>query len=345
MSRRRFVRGVARASIALVALAIGLLGAEFGFRVVYPDDGEAAALIPRLQQKLAAGALGDIRPCAYCVYRRRPGGPVNRLGFFDRAHPPIGTTGATRVVVLGGSTSESYGAELERVLRELPVGPVEVFNLALSGYTSAESLATFALHGRHLAPDVVVIHHGVNDAGPRSARGFRTDYSHWRRTFDPEVRGVRRWLATHSQLYVYWLWKRGLREYSIGVTEHDRGVEYTAEGRLRGETNVAFASNVRHLCALSRSVGARPFVMTMPYRGDDDNPFTQAIRDHNGIVRTLADEGAAELIDLFGFLQGHDDCFMDLVHVRWGLRRKKALFVGSALWAAGALSPARRGRR
>jgi len=80
--------------------------------------------------------------------------------------------GSVRVVVLGGSTTESiYVADgktwpeyLERRLRNATGREeTEVLNLAVSGYTTANSVRNYEINGARLRPDIVVVYHGVND--------------------------------------------------------------------------------------------------------------------------------------------------------------------------------------
>lgn len=79
--------------------------------------------------------------------------------------------GEYRVVLLGGSTAFGWGANddetiaahLERLLTAQSSTPVRVVSLAFDGYDSWQDRERFIAEGLAYAPDVVVVHSGIND--------------------------------------------------------------------------------------------------------------------------------------------------------------------------------------
>jgi hypothetical protein len=97
---------------------------------------------------------------------------INRLGFRGAEWTWRPETGTLRLVVLGGSAAFCYQvsddahtwpAQLERMLAARLPGPVEVLNLGLPGYDTANSKVNYLFTGRALLPHVVLVYHTWND--------------------------------------------------------------------------------------------------------------------------------------------------------------------------------------
>lgn len=123
-------------------------------------------------------------------YRPRPGkteryfngtkATFNRLGYRGPVVPIDKPAGRYRIVLLGGSTAAGFGvnddetidAHMRRVLtRDMSGDCVDVVNLAVGGYDSYQDYERMRVDGMRLAPDLVVVHSGINDV--RNAQ-FRT---------------------------------------------------------------------------------------------------------------------------------------------------------------------------
>ena len=107
--------------------------------------------------------------------------------------------------------------QLEELLqREVSGVDVEVLNLGIGGWTSAEAVAAFAMVGLSFSPDLVVVHCVNNDMEPMRAMQPKVDYSHYRRAMNvvQTEAGAARFrqdagdivdavIAKWSKLYVY----------------------------------------------------------------------------------------------------------------------------------------------
>lgn len=327
-------------AVSFVSLLAALALAEVAFRALYPDDGPAAATIVRLQDYLRGDRheLFVGHPFVSHVNSPRPG--INSLGFEDREHPREKPPGVIRIACVGGSTTASYAWEFESVLILASADRVEVMNFGMPSWTTAESLVNLALTAQDFKPDVLIIQHAVNDTAPRLYPGFRSDYSHWRLPFRRRFGGLDAFLARHSQLYAYWLWTRGLREFDLKACQARLLGNNAATGPDGGplpETAIAFERNIRTMVNLGRSWGARSFLVTMPHRtpAPHEETLVTAMHDHNKRLRRLATTLGSGLIDLAEVFRDRDDCFQDLVHFKLEKRVDKAAAIAMALWKAG----------
>jgi hypothetical protein len=106
-----------------------------------------------------------LEPDASSFQRTRDYGVLvrtNALGMRDRPHDPLPAPGSFRIVVLGDSFMEAYQVPLEQSLpyrlqeRLAPQG-VEVLNLGVGGYGTAQALLALEEEGLRYRPDLVVL--------------------------------------------------------------------------------------------------------------------------------------------------------------------------------------------
>ena len=133
---------------------------------------------------------------AACRYLLRP-----IVGMLLRSSKPAQEKLGDSVTFANGvATSESYAAVLEALVVRRGT-PARVLNAGVQAYDVHQEAAFLSERGGDFEPDVVVVHHAVNDAAPRMRSGFRTDYSHYRRPWNPPGRSALvDALITHSDL-------------------------------------------------------------------------------------------------------------------------------------------------
>jgi lysophospholipase L1-like esterase len=357
-SSSRFQGPRARGLAVLGGVLLSVLGVEFGYRGlsvlgwlpgrwIVADERRVA-----FREHIAGGVRGMFEPKAFVGYVLRGEG-INEAGFSDREWALERREGVFRVACLGGSTTQdgqrvdrnnTYASYLSRMIARRMGGEVEVLNFGVNGWTSAESLVNYALVVARYEPDVVVVHHAVNDVWPRLHPGFRSDYTHYRVPWeDARLAWWDRELIAHSRLWVAW---RQLDEDLVGVRER---VIRRVDGEpvpifyeLEAETSAGYRGNLERLCRLVRGDGAVPVLLTMPY-SDAAGGFErrwvevlgQGTREHNAIMREVAaSEGAllADAAQTFSADPGeHEKFFKDYVHVRPGGNRVKAISILEAL--------------
>jgi lysophospholipase L1-like esterase len=127
---------------------------------------------------------------------------INALGFRgpDMQATPSGTR---RLVLLGDSIVFGFGVEEDEVLGAQLAAAlagrgarVDVINLGVPGYNLAQEVGVWRRHGANLAPDLVVVVLGRNDADPTIVRDGLRD----RRSLGALAYSARRWLRSHSRL-------------------------------------------------------------------------------------------------------------------------------------------------
>ena len=327
----------ARKRIGLAALATLLapLMCELGFRASRDLwDVEDWAIVEL--RNYVCRSKYRFAPRAHVGWVRRPNPPrVNRLGFFDTDFELVKPSGGLRIACLGGSTTAggnmqgrtgSYPHHLEQLLGETMQQKVDVMNWGMSGWTSAETLINYCLNVQDYRPDVVIIHHAINDVHPRGWRPFKRDYSHYFRPWTAQKYGLLwRTLTANSDLFAAWQ----LRRWSFQLTDyvsvgHHRLFKWR-NAQLEPETAAPFRRNISNLVALSRGQGASPVLMTQPWarRFEERNPINKfrlaGIREHNEILRQIAREEGIPLIDMERLAASERELteprFVDMVHL------------------------------
>jgi lysophospholipase L1-like esterase len=343
-------------AVSLVVLVLVLVGVELGFRALLGEPARGG--LENYRRYLLTGMMRGYEPRAYTVYQRPRKSPDgNAFGFNDRAWTRARTPGVPRIVCMGGSTTEggnpsgrqgSYPTLLERVLEERTGRDFEVLNAGIAGWTSAEMLCAWFLTMQDLAPDVLVLHEGVNDLEPRFMAAFEPDYSHWRRSIQTwPVTGLERQLVRWSRLYAYFRLRDGKAPEILDVSTDRSGPKepLIAEGKLPFETSLAFRRNLRNIALSAQGAGTTVVLMTMP-----TGPnvvigafWRHGIQQNNQHLRELSAEHGFLLADAARAFEGRPELaqeFIDLVHLEVAGNRAKAELVAEVLagWVA-ALPP------
>jgi lysophospholipase L1-like esterase len=169
------------------------------------DEPGSIELVSGLDSPLPAESRARIergeivKPSPYFLYALAPNAPASPgLGPHDASGRRVTAPRAAdaselprTVLCLGGAATyglgvtaeESWPARLQASLRERGMTRFVVQNCGVPGYTSAEMLGAAHFRDLSLAPEVVVIGPGFEDALPRMLPGYRADYAHARGTF------------------------------------------------------------------------------------------------------------------------------------------------------------------
>lgn len=195
-----------------------------------------------------------------------------------RADYPIGTkpAGTFRVVCLGDSVTfgyrvppawpdkpKDYNPEwlpypmlLEKELRKAnPNRAIEVFPMAVPGYTSHQGLAWLRRDIDYLKPDVVLASFGWNDASVSDVPDRGAIDTRW---FPVTIR----WLIDHSQTFAHLT--RWLRSRSGPPPKKPVPVPRVSEGE--------YVENFDAIVNVAREHGAAMIVIGAPYRDSTTNP-------------------------------------------------------------------------
>ena len=261
----------------------------------------------------------------------------NRLGFRGEEIEMPKPAGEFRIACVGGSTTysttcsdytASYPYRLQEILRASG-RDVTVINGGVGGWTSWETLISFATRVVDLDPDLVIFHHGINDVHPRlvwppeaylgdNSGARQSPLAVLRQPTWTEKSALARiiliragWLDSNNRLtrfydaapptFFGYEFQRQIRNgvYPAGVFE-----EADAARMFEVNRPTFFRRNLEHLIAIARFRGIGVTVATFAYCSDfPDEPrvstpeYVRAIAETNQVVRDVARESGVDLFD------------------------------------------------
>jgi lysophospholipase L1-like esterase len=243
-----------------------------------------------------------------------------RADYPTRAKPP----GAFRIVCLGDSVTFGYRVPtvwperpteydptwlpfpmlIENELRAANANrPIEVFPMAVPGYTSHQGLAWLTRDIDELQPDVVIVSFGWNDASMSDnpdREAIRTDW------YPVTVR----WLIDHSQALAHatsWLRNRN---------------SPTTKSQRRPQPRVSedeYVANIKSIVQMAQSHQAKVIVIGAPYRDSATNPAEAArmmkYRSHLRAVMGQSNVPYLEVLELTEAASSVNEGFFgELIH-------------------------------
>ncbi|HTM32731.1 MAG TPA: SGNH/GDSL hydrolase family protein [Vicinamibacterales bacterium] len=260
----------------------------------------------------------------------------NRQGFRTREEIGPKPAGETRIIALGGSTTEEIWNEdglhwplwTERTLGK-NARPVRVYNSGMSAYTTAHTLVRLAFDVLDYAPDIVLVMHNINDltVNYRAAVAGREVDGHYQAVFsdkaftsDLEERDIvlsRLWRGVSARL-------KGRPADIVVPADYDisRGLEF-------------FRRNLRSIQALASARGVRLVLLTMPVCNSSDvyatvlgtghrglspplpESFDRFLREfeiYNQAIRDVGHELDVPVMDMNRLMGGDARWFADVVH-------------------------------
>ncbi len=314
--------------VMLATLLVLLIVSELTFRLLGSNLGVDSDQLARVRRYVQEGSK-HYEPRPHTSYGLRRRGRVNSLGFSGDEWDYEKTPGVPRILCLGASTTQggsaaglagSYPFLLEAGLEAHTGWDFEVLNAGVSGWTTSETLVTWFLLLRDFEPDLIIIHHAVNDVEARTTPGFRPDYLHWRTEWDPpQYSALHVSLVGWSSLYA-WLTMGKVEVDLMGVTT-TRGRGVRGQVDLTVDTARSFGRNIAVIGEDANRIGASVMLMTMPFYAPKGSPVRKVgVAQHNEIMRELCVEKGWMLADpalLIGDKQTRtlDTVFLDGVHV------------------------------
>lgn len=338
---RRAGRGVLLFAVGLLATLLMLeLGLRFYFgrfgseqdRVLYVYSAE------EIQQK-----AGRFIGLPYVGYGPSPYYEEhNAFGYRGPDFAIPKPAGVFRIVTLGASTtygfgvqpSESYPAQLEKILRETyGLANVEVINGGVMGYTSWEILSNLAFRALEVQPDLIIFYEATNDVEVRAKSpscyhqispllGLNTFHGLWKTHFDD---------ISPSTLYRFvginlgWMPNPGALDFAFAppVVERDclEAQPVSAEEAIAPNPPVYYERNLRSMIALAQANGIEVMLSRFIYPTSDLVSFaypeywTQAVEEHNEIAARLAEETGAMYYNLAADFEYKPEYWWSAVHL------------------------------
>lgn len=291
----------------------------------------------------------------------------NSLGYrgaeFEQPKPP----GEFRIVCVGGSTTYTeynfddeltYPYLLNKTLHERGFTKVNVINAGFNGYATWESLVNLEFRVLDLDPDLIIIHHAINDVGARiiwPPEDFKSDNSGWRIPRFTDV-FMPPWYE-HSTLVRIALVRLGFsqshnalqrRADSNSASYHTlelvdqmhkgtypSGIFETVSVKEMLDTNTPkyFRRNMEHMVALAKLRNVDVVLATLAWSSDFEKEWVSLpevgdeLAEHNHITRNIAVEMDVHLFDFASVFPSEKQYFVDGRHMNAeGARLKGDLF-------------------
>jgi lysophospholipase L1-like esterase len=316
------------AHLALMAGAVGagLVGAEVALRVsgyayspLHIEPGQS-------NDWREAHAFRD-RHFAFdpeLIWRPRPGlfSAFNVQGVRGAPLARDKDAASLRLIALGDSNTfgwveddeANWPAQLERALRPA-CARCEVANAGVWGYTSFQGLLWFR-ETLALAPDIVLVSFGANDAHPVAVPD--ADYVRARERARLLERAAKR--SSVAQLAIA-AWDRA-------TVLRRRGSALAPRVPLD-----AYDQYLRAIVREARVLGIDTVLLTRPFSGSSDDPalWKTYAPDYNAATRRVAAEEGVLLVDLYEAFAGHADAFADESHFNEEGHRRAGALVARAV--------------
>ena len=298
----------ARWKVALGSLGLAFGALELGWRIYLPNFASS-------EHAGRWGQLGELppealkyRPHPYLAYGCNPNyrssDGLNRHGWpgVRGEDVPPKAEGEFRIVCVGGSTTydskisdwrDAWPAQLERELRERGRAEVRVINGGVSGYTSWETLANVTHRLLPLEPDLLIVHHAMNDVPPRLVppEEYRSDNRGYRTAW---LEGKRWW--DHSR-FLHWLGVQVGFSARNSLEDRVKRLWDTEQPLAWLDANppIHFERNLRSIAALARAQDCQVLFTTWAFAEVEGDLITtpayrQGVAEHNAAIERLASE-------------------------------------------------------
>ena len=340
--RRHGWRG---AVFRITPTVIVLLAVEALFRIFYnvwATPEQKAEFATEMADDLGAGPIYSGHH--YSIYtpspnlKRADGLAHNSLGFRDsREFPP--DANAYRIVFLGGSTTYTIGLRdnstifstgLESKLNDhyrdqLAGRRIQVINAGMGAATSAENLVRLIFFVSEIEPDLIIIQHGLNDVAPRAIGGLTSDYSNYRKSWDPPT-------VFHPRFSIAYNLSLATCRVSMAcnfVVMRSRLAKtwhlyhYTARAFPSDESPVNlptngpeyFIRNTRYMIAVARAMDAEVVLASIAFTDSTTPTRRIGTEQHNRLLPDIASESGVRFYDFASEMIHDADHFPDGVHV------------------------------
>ncbi len=255
------------------------------------------------------------------------------------------------IAALGGSTTYTvkveedaltYPAQLELALRDRSKDErIDVLNAGVPGYTTYESVANLAYKVLDRRPALIVVYHGANDLHARRVARYVGDNTGYRKSWGLESRPV--FTAMRHCYHCRWLALRfGFKALAFEhYTRHqDELRENPPAALLKEHPPEPYRRNLRYLVRLAQSSGVPTALCTFASNPDfadhyASQPFyVSGFEEMNAVVRQVAEEEGAMLIDVAAELPRERELWFDGVHLTASGAKRKAEIIAKAIHAA-----------
>lgn len=219
---------------------------------------------------------------------------------------------------------------------------IEVMDWGCSGWTIVESMINYTIRGRLFKPDVVVLHHGINDLAPRLRKSYVFDYSHYRRTFHFEEFGLLEQVLNWSWAFALIQQRLGKSRYSLYdlTTTPLRHDDYIQELPIC-ESSQTYRNALEIIGNTVKADQAKLVLAGMIYCVTQALPDKHApiVEEHNSVSRSYAEKNGETYLHLQQYFRTRQDLFFDQAHLIHFGNQIKANLIANAIATSFGLTP------
>ncbi len=325
--------------LLVVTVLVVCMVLEIGFRIIIrswrPQNAQAIYKFTQAVAKDDTRLRFEAHPyLSYAPTKIRYKDNGIRIGKdeFSYIKPPD----VIRVACLGGSTTmNQYPAALAKLLNRWPGDKrFEVMDFGCDAWTLMESTINYMIRVAAFAPDVVIVHHGVNDGPPRIWPDFKPDYSHFRIAWRES--GMPRFMSriiARSWLGVFCMQRLGISHFDISNSTVRRVPLKDLKRKLDPESLLPYEHNLRMLSTMVQSNGGQLIAAPMAYNRKHNNSFDQVrIQECNRVTRSVAEQLGVQVVETDLLMKNKPEWFLDLVHLNAMGNNYKAQVFSMAVW-------------
>jgi lysophospholipase L1-like esterase len=189
------------------------------------------------------------------------------------------------------------------LLKTNPNRSIEVFPMAVPGYTSHQGLAWLRRDIDYLQPDVVIVSFGWNDVSISDVPDRESIDTNWGPV-------ATRWLIDHSQAFAHATrWLRSRRNAPQQRTKPPAPRVSEPE----------YIKNMGAIVRLARDHNAKVIVMGAPYRDSKTNPSeAELMTEYRSLLRNIMEEKQVPYLEILELTESaggvNDGFFGELIH-------------------------------
>lgn len=271
--------------------------------------------------------------------------PFNNFGFCGDDFFYYKPAKVIRIACIGESTTaDGYPKFLENYLNQNNVVSgyrFEVYNFGHAYWTTAHSLSNFMLNILDFSPDILVIHHGWNEAKVRNYEEgeFRGDYSHRFTTFNHPVIPDRYIIRT-SAIYRYFKFMFDKSPFWMTLAGSIETGKYPEKSDFRNKKElIPFERNITNIVRTAHDNNMKVIFATIPHSTEPNIAMREGVPNIiqcNSLTREIYSRFQTDVsfVDLDSILTGkRNDIFVDLAHINDEGRKLKAEQIGKTVFS------------
>lgn len=243
-----------------------------------------------------------------------------------------------RIACLGGSTTKNaYPKYLKEILQpSIPNHSIEIMDWGCPGWTMVESTLNYVLRVQAFNPDIVILHHGINDIAPRLRNNYKFDLSHYRRPFCFTGLNWSDTLASYSSFAAWMQLRLGHTIADLDywtVVQAKQGEWINMDDFPVDETLRHYKNGIESIHHLTKAQETKLILAGMCYtlKGYLNEQLTEIVEQHNLVMKQYAHNNNLIFCDTQKMLKHDTDYFVDQCHLIAFGDEMKAKMIANAI--------------